>query len=62
MIPVKKSGLGLQKLVMSANEKSRGLQCASMELVRDVMGESDFSTDDHLQVIKEEISEGKIPG
>ena len=48
VIPVNKLGLGLQNLAMSADEKFRALQCASTELIRDVTGESEFSSIDNL--------------
>ena len=54
---INKSGLGLQKLVTSADEKLLSLQCASTELIRYVKGEDGFSTDDGLQAVKEEISD-----
>ena len=41
-MPAKKSVLGLQNPMTSANEKFLSLKCAIAELIRDVKGESDF--------------------
>ena len=52
MTLVKKSGLGLQNPVTSANEKFLSLRCARTELIRAVMEESAFPTTNHLQAVK----------
>ena len=56
---VKKTGLGLQNLVTSANEKILSSQRTSTELIRGVTRECEFPTADHLQRVKKEMSEGK---
>ena len=58
---VKRSVLGLQNPVTPDDEKWRGLQRTRMELIREMTVESEFLTTDHLQAVKEEISEGKKP-
>ena len=47
----KKSGLGLQNMVTSANERILSLKRASTELIRDGMGESEFSIADNVQAV-----------
>ena len=54
---VKNFGLGLQNPVMSSNEKYLSSCHAGTELIRDVKREIEFSTVDHLQVVKKEISD-----
>ena len=58
-MPFKKDELGLQKPVASAKEKFLSLQRVSTELIRVMTGENEFSTTDHLQAVKKEISKGK---
>ena len=60
-MPVKKSGLGIQNPVTSANEKLRSLERDSTELISAVMVESEFPTANFLQVIKEKRREVKNP-
>ena len=60
-MPVKKSSLGIQNPVTSANEKLRSLERDSTELISAVMVESEFPTANFLQVIKEERREVKNP-
>ena len=59
MVLVKKSGLGLQNSVTSADEKPLSLQHLRTELIRYMKGESKFSAADYLQVVKEERSGGR---
>ena len=49
--PANKSFLGLQNLVTSADEKPLSSQRAITELIRAVMGESEFPTTDYLQEV-----------
>ena len=56
---VKKAGLGLQNIAMLANKKILSLQHASMDMILSVMGEIKFSTDDHIQALREERRENK---
>ena len=58
-MPVKKYGLGLQKLLTSAYENFLSSRCASAKLIGAVKGESDFLTADHLQGVKEEIYDSR---
>ena len=61
-ITANKSGLGLQNPVTSANEKYLSLQCASMELIRYVTGEGEFSNTDQLLALREERRDEKKYG
>ena len=58
-MPVKKSGLGLQDLVTSSNDKYLSLICTSRDLIGSLAGESEFSTTYNLQAVKEERCGGK---
>ena len=58
-IMFKKSGLGLQNPVTSADEKYLSLRHASTELIRYVTGKSEFSTADHSLALREEGRDGK---
>ena len=62
MMPVKKSNLGLQKLVMSADENFLISKRANMEFIRDITGESEFLTASILKAVKAERIEGKKTG
>ena len=57
--PLKKSGLGFQNTVTSDNENFLSLQHLSTEIIRAVMGESEFSTAGHLQLVNEERRDGR---
>ena len=59
MFPIKKGGLGLQNLLTSSDEKSPSLQLSSTEPIRIMKGESEFSTTDNLQEVKEERSDDR---
>ena len=59
MILFKKSGLGIQDSVISANEKYLSSLCTSIKLIGAVTGASEFSTTIHLQAVKEERCDGK---
>ena len=56
---LKKSGLGFQNTVTSDNEIFLSLQHVSTEIIRAVMEESKFSTADHLQLVNEEMRDGR---
>ena len=59
MTTVKKSGLGLQYLVTSANNKYLSSLRASRNLIGAVTEASKFSTASHLLMIREERSDGQ---
>ena len=52
--PIKKSILGLQNTVTSADKKYLSSRHASMEMIQSVTGEVKFSTTDRLLALKEE--------
>ena len=60
-MPVKKFDLGLQTPVTSADENVLISQRASIELIRAVKGEIEFSTADRPQAVKEERSDERKP-
>ena len=58
-IPVKKSSLGLQDLVTSANYKYLSLIRTNINLIVVITGERGFSTAGHPLVLREESRDGK---
>ena len=56
---VKKSGLGLQDPVKSANNKYPSLIRARSKLIGAVTGERVFSIDDQILALREEMSNGQ---
>ena len=54
MFLVNKSGLGLQNPVTSAADKCTSLLCSNSKMIGAVTGKMDFSTADHIKVVKEE--------
>ena len=59
MMPVKKSSLGLQDLVTSANDKKLSSIYAIIKLIVSIMEVRAFSTVDHILVLREERCDGK---
>ena len=53
----KKAGLGLQNPTTSADKIFLNSQCASMEIIWDMMGESQLFTADNLLAFREEMSD-----
>ena len=60
-MPVNKSVLDLQKLVMAADKKIHNLQRASKELIRALTGESKFSIADRLKALRGEVMKARKP-
>ena len=58
-IPVKKSGLILKNPVMSDNEKCLSSRRACSELIKVMNRKRKFTTSNHPQAVKEEMSDGR---